>query len=533
QILNWQFTLTPGTYLYNLWSKPSVSIYFNIYLFNITNKEAFLSGEDTKIVYQEIGPYAFRETLENTNAIFHKNNTVTYNIKRSYKFDIEKSSGDINSDNVVTTNMILLGAHTLASKHSVLTELGLSTITKSLQHKTIINMSVSEYLYGHEDNLLDLGTNFLPFATPFEKFGLFDQFVKREENIEVTLTLNELFDENQDDGLESRQQEVKETSTEKPSFHPLDVEYDDDIVEELHDYRDHKTHENDFNFDKPKLFSMRDYSIEFWNGSPYIPGWKDYGINKNHTRCNQISGTFDGFLFSKNVTKTDNLFVYRPGFCRRLGFHFSHSEYLIDGIEVLWFVVDINSLYDHPDNPETSCYCDKLEKCYQRGIGNASPCYHDLPVSFSQPHFYDADPSLLNQFEGLKPVKEKHQTTFAVQPKLGMNVNFNLRTQMNLMTGKTKFHEEVQRFNDMVIPVGWFENTLDELTPALELHLKLAMVYLPILMWILSAIFGMIGTLVLINSYRKFVRLNHGESYSVKDIQKNVHFNETKLFIDH
>lgn len=40
----------------------------------------------------------------------------------------------------------------------------------------------------------------------------------------------------------------------------------------------------------------------------------------------------------------------------------------------------------------------------------------DAPVYLSFPHFYDADPSLLTNFDGLKPDKEKHETYFMIQP---------------------------------------------------------------------------------------------------------------------
>lgn len=40
----------------------------------------------------------------------------------------------------------------------------------------------------------------------------------------------------------------------------------------------------------------------------------------------------------------------------------------------------------------------------------------DAPVYLSFPHFYEADPVLLEPFIGLKPDKEKHETYFKIQP---------------------------------------------------------------------------------------------------------------------
>lgn len=38
------------------------------------------------------------------------------------------------------------------------------------------------------------------------------------------------------------------------------------------------------------------------------------------------------------------------------------------------------------------------------------------PVFVSNPHFYQADPSLLDAVEGLKPNKTLHDTFFKIQP---------------------------------------------------------------------------------------------------------------------
>jgi hypothetical protein len=42
------------------------------------------------------------------------------------------------------------------------------------------------------------------------------------------------------------------------------------------------------------------------------------------------------------------------------------------------------------------------------------------PAYLSFPHFYQADPALLDAVEGLKPEKEKHQTYFLIQPVSSM-----------------------------------------------------------------------------------------------------------------
>lgn len=45
--------------IFNLWKNPPVDIYIKIYLWNITNSEAFLSGNE-KMKLEEVGPYVYR-----------------------------------------------------------------------------------------------------------------------------------------------------------------------------------------------------------------------------------------------------------------------------------------------------------------------------------------------------------------------------------------------------------------------------------------------------------------------------------------
>lgn len=46
--------------IFQLWERPPVDLYLKVYLFNITNHEAFLAGRDKKINVEEIGPYVYR-----------------------------------------------------------------------------------------------------------------------------------------------------------------------------------------------------------------------------------------------------------------------------------------------------------------------------------------------------------------------------------------------------------------------------------------------------------------------------------------
>lgn len=49
--------------IFNLWAKPPVDLYIKIYLFNITNAEAFLAGRE-KLQVEQVGPYVYKWVRE-------------------------------------------------------------------------------------------------------------------------------------------------------------------------------------------------------------------------------------------------------------------------------------------------------------------------------------------------------------------------------------------------------------------------------------------------------------------------------------
>lgn len=51
---------SPNSEIFELWQKPDVELYLKVYLFNVTNHEEFLSGKESKLKFQEVGPYVYR-----------------------------------------------------------------------------------------------------------------------------------------------------------------------------------------------------------------------------------------------------------------------------------------------------------------------------------------------------------------------------------------------------------------------------------------------------------------------------------------
>lgn len=51
--------MSPNSLVFELWRKPPIDIFIKVYIFNITNSEEFLRGEE-KLKVVEAGPYVYQ-----------------------------------------------------------------------------------------------------------------------------------------------------------------------------------------------------------------------------------------------------------------------------------------------------------------------------------------------------------------------------------------------------------------------------------------------------------------------------------------
>ena len=71
-MINKSLVISPTSDLFTLWQKPPVQPQLRIYMFNITNSDRWLSGDDEKLNVEEIGPYVYQEIWSKKNITFHR-----------------------------------------------------------------------------------------------------------------------------------------------------------------------------------------------------------------------------------------------------------------------------------------------------------------------------------------------------------------------------------------------------------------------------------------------------------------------------
>lgn len=420
-----------GSFAFNLWKEPPVNIYIKVFIFNITNAEEFLTKKDTKLKFKEVGPYVYREHLENVNITFNSNNTVTFTPLRTLHFEPELSVGDPKVDTLIVTNIPLLGITSMLHRSSLAMNLALTTLVSYLDTKPFKNITVDEFLWGYEEPLVKVAGSILPSWINFRKFGLLDRLLDEGVN---TITMR--------------------IASEKPN----------------------------------RTEAERAYQIDQYNGHPGLPQW-GYEPDKTRTKCSNVQGAIEGILFPRNLTPNQNFSVYRKAFCRTLPVVFDKRSFSERGIPVLVFKMGDNAL-DSPDrNPDNKCYCEDEGSCLPSGLSDISPCYYDIPVALSLPHFYKADPKLLEAVDGLAPDAERHRSTISIEPDLGLPVFLRTTIQLNLVVHKTRFSPRVKPFDNMMIPVFWLEVEMNGLPDSINRLLDLMVFIAPPLqkavIWIL------------------------------------------------
>ncbi|KAB0800229.1 hypothetical protein PPYR_05969 [Photinus pyralis] len=479
----------PDSILFNLWKNPPYVLLLRIYLFNVTNPQEFLDGTD-KLRFQEVGPYVFKESLFNINSTFNDNGTISFIPKRRLEFQPQHSIGNPDVDKLLLPNLALLGMSAALSEHSMFVQLGLSSLSSYYGMEPFNHITVTDFLYGYDDPLVSLANDFVPNWIDFSRLGILDRIMALD-NASNVVTMNL----NQHNNLSDNHTMTTEESMPRP------------------------------------------FSIQTWNG---FAGFKQWGYESGSdsqtppSTCNAVEGAFMGTLFPRHINKNDTFYLYRHAFCRTIPITFENVTTTQDGFEGYLFRVKRDFLATREENAENECYCIS-QKCLRKGLGDLSPCYYTIPIVVSQPHFFNADPTLLEEIGGMSPNETKHDTTMTIHPHIGVPLEANLRLQANLAMPDSSYNSKTKPFSNLVLPLLWIDLIIDQLPPKIQLYLKLLYHILPIVqdvvvyVFAVASIFLIFGPAVKIFLYPSNTETHHN-SFHVKYSQIPVFSLRTKIF---
>lgn len=252
----------------------------------------------------------------------------------------------------------------------------------------------------------------------------------------------------------------------------------------------------DYLLSQEELMSL--YHIVEWNGSPGLKEWGyvenvDNTTEKTTKKCELVEGAFDGTIFPRPMRKHRNLFLFRKAFCRPVELEFIDEGYTKQGFRSYNYKMSKKMFASPEVNPDNECYCFK-GTCPAKGLQTIAPCYYDMPIVLSQPHFLNADPEILDTVIGLSPDEDTHASVAKLQPDLGVPLDEStLKIQVNLGMGETRFNSRTKPFNHLTVPLFWIDLTCYELPSLVSFLLRLTVDYLPIGENILVYFLGLVG----------------------------------------
>ncbi|XP_029672759.1 scavenger receptor class B member 1 [Formica exsecta] len=235
------------------------------------------------------------------------------------------------------------------------------------------------------------------------------------------------------------------------------------------------------------------------NGLDHLPYWPT-------APCNSITASEGSFFPPRDQTGADIIHVWDKDLCRTLPLQYRGP------VEKTGIKAD---LYTPPDvvfgqpneTTENECFCsDGINNCPLQGLQDISPCQYSAPVYLSFPHFYKADPKLLDAIDGLNPMEKLHETYFKIQPKLGVPVEVKVRVQLNLKVEQQHNIAVVSNFSDIVFPIMWLEEGIEELTPPIRRWIYLATTFADIAVPCITYGMILVGLTIIITVFVKIYK---------------------------
>nr|CAI5839718.1 unnamed protein product [Callosobruchus analis] len=107
-VYRWKLIFEEGGEIFELWRAPPVELYLRVHLWNVTNRDEYLSGQDDKLKLQEVGPYVYRELMSHENVTFNENGTLTTVPVHPLVWVPELSEGRSEDDLLILPNIALL-----------------------------------------------------------------------------------------------------------------------------------------------------------------------------------------------------------------------------------------------------------------------------------------------------------------------------------------------------------------------------------------------------------------------------------------
>ncbi|KAJ2947211.1 hypothetical protein O0L34_g16920 [Tuta absoluta] len=285
-IARYKTRVAPGSAVHELLQKELEAIHISAYLFNVTNADRFLSGEDEKIKVQEVGPFTYRELRVNEDLeLDMEAGVVRYSPRVTPVFSPEESIADPRDVNVTLPNIAMLTMVSMMSNYSFFSRMSFNVLLDQLGSSPIVSVSAQDYLWGYPDPLIRLGNTFMPGWISFDTMGLMDRLYDRK----LTYRL-----------------EVGATNADK-------------------------------------------FMIKNLNGCGGLSVW-DYDDPDKRSTCNTFSDAYEGIAYPTDLSPVTRVRIFRNVLCRMLELEYQETRSLDYGAQALVYRISDDTWFGEKKN---------------------------------------------------------------------------------------------------------------------------------------------------------------------------------------
>ena len=201
-----------------------------------------------------------------------------------------------------------------------------------------------------------------------------------------------------------------------------------------------------------------------------IVSWNDANTTQAFQGdCSKLRGSAEGLFAPGRTDASPSISIYSTDLCRPL--HFTKTgKNSIHGVPVNTFELDPSNFDNTTKSTDNHCYNNNLPT----GVQNVTQCKMKSPVFVSRPHFYQADPSYLHQFQtGLQPSADKHNSVLWMEPVSSIPGKVNIRLQLNILLKPVEGINLFKDVQEVMFPVLWFESLAELPEGSLDMLLML------------------------------------------------------------
>ncbi|XP_014251146.1 sensory neuron membrane protein 1-like [Cimex lectularius] len=432
------------------WSKMPLALEFKVHIFNVTNPDEAHDGAKPNV--KEIGPYFFEEWKEKVNLEDdNTDDTVSFNMKAKWIFRPDLSGGLTGEEVVFIPHPALLSMVLTAEKEK---PGALPMLAKALP--PLFNFPSTVFVPVKAMDILFRG---IPINCTSTEFGPKAVCTMIRQNPRGMIP----------DGKNIFLFSFFGAKNNTPEAGRFTV---------------HRGVRN------PKEVGMM---VKF-NGKTEQNVWSG-------PECNALKGT-DSTIFPPFLSKDEEALSFAPDLCRSIGARYQHPT-VYKGIPGNFYTA---TLGDMSANEDEKCFCPSPTTCLKKGAFDIYKCA-GAPIILTLPHFYEADPSYLDEIDGLHPQAEKHQIFINFEPITGTPLGARKRLQFNIGIHAIKKVPLMKSLPTALVPMFWVEEGLElnqDFIDILDANLFRTLRIIGVAKWVIT-ILGLIliGAGVLLHFYRQ------------------------------